>query len=229
MIESSITTNRMDTSNIFEKELDLRCQFNILTRPNGSVIYCEGETTVIAGIYGPVNCKMSKMLSDKAYIEMNYRPKAGVPSVQDRFYEDIIKNTCETALAGALYPRASVIITVQEMHDDGQLISCAINAACLACLDSGIDMRFIFASISCFLTKDGNLHLETPNSKNDIQAVFVFVFDSVKGDVIVSHTEGVYSIDNYKQGLKISREGSKQVFKFMEQEMARRMKQENTS
>ncbi|KAL3288553.1 hypothetical protein HHI36_002992 [Cryptolaemus montrouzieri] len=164
---------------------------------------------------------MAKVLTDRAYIEMNYRPKAGLPCVQDRFYEAILKNTCETALAASLFPRASVVITLQEMHDNGQLISCAINAACLACLDSGIDMRFMFAAMTCFLTNNGDLHLRTPEVKEDIDAIFVFVFDSVKKNVIVSHTEGTFKTENYKLALEKCREGSETVFKFMRKEITK--------
>lgn len=57
----------------------LSCKLNILSRPDGSVLYCEGETAVIAGIYGPVEARTQKLLTDKAGVECNYRPKAGLP------------------------------------------------------------------------------------------------------------------------------------------------------
>lgn len=160
--------------------------------------------------------------------------------VQDRFFEATLKNTCEAALAAALHPRSSIIITIQELHNNGQvstyiiwnsraflcystsltknvnlqLLSCALNAACLSCLDSNIDMKFLFASTTCFLTKDGTLQIRTPIKEN-IQAVFVFTFDSMNGRIVVSHTEGVYSVENYRLALEKCREQSKQVFMFM--------------
>lgn len=205
--------------------LELKCEFDTLTRPDGSILFCEGETTVLAGLYGPVECKGSKMLTDKALIEMNYRPKSGLPCVQDRFFEATLKNTCEAALAAALHPRSSIIITIQEMHNNGQLLSCAINAACLACLDSNIDMKFLFASTTCFLINDGSLQIETPPIKENIQAVFVFTFDSIKGDVVVSHTEGVFSVEKYKLALEKCREQSKYVFEFIKSKITNRITQ----
>lgn len=38
-----------------------------------------GDTTVMAGIYGPVEVKMKHVLIDKASVECCYRPKSGVP------------------------------------------------------------------------------------------------------------------------------------------------------
>ncbi|XP_044747287.1 exosome complex component RRP46 [Coccinella septempunctata] len=212
----------MENTTPNDEILELKCQFDTLTRPDGSVLFCEGETTVLAGVYGPVECKGSKLLTDKAFIEMNFRPKSGLPCVQDKFFEATLKTTCEAALAAALHPRSSIVITIQEMHNNGQLLSCAINATCLACLDSNIDMKFLFASTTCFLTTEGNLEMKTPK-KNYIQAIFVFTFDSMKGHLLVSHTEGVFSLENYKSALEKCREQSKHVFKFMKNQITRRI------
>ncbi|KAJ8966443.1 hypothetical protein NQ317_012684 [Molorchus minor] len=192
----------------------LSCKLGILSRPDGSAMFCEGETTVIAGIYGPVEVKMQKVINDKASVECSYRPKSGLPGIEDRLYESLIRNICETSLMASLYPRSAILITLQEMHDSGQLISCAINAACLACLQSGIDMKFMFGAVTCFLTKEEVISLMPPISKSDVKALFVFVFDNAAGRIIASHTEGSFSEEQYKEALNLGREESKNVFIF---------------
>lgn len=42
----------------------------------------------MAGIYGPVEVKMQKVLIDRASVECSYRPKAGVPG------ENLLKTFC---------------------------------------------------------------------------------------------------------------------------------------
>lgn len=98
-----------------------------------------------------------------------------------------------------------------------QLISCAINAACLACLDSGIDMRSMFAAVSCFLTDDEELTLVAPVNNKDIKATFIFVFDNCEGKIIASHTKGSFIMEHYIEALNLAREESTNIFEFFSQ------------
>lgn len=95
-----------------------------------------------------------------------------------------------------------------------QLISCAINAACLACLDSGIDMKFMFGAVTCFLSEDNEFHLIPPINDHNVRASFVFVFENVKGRILASHTEGCFSKEQYAEALNLSKEQSKNIFLF---------------
>ena len=45
-----------------------------------NVLYISGNTTVIAGIYGPVEAKPQKMIYDKASVEVSYCPIKGPTS-----------------------------------------------------------------------------------------------------------------------------------------------------
>ncbi|KAJ8925702.1 hypothetical protein NQ315_009549 [Exocentrus adspersus] len=190
------------------------CKLGVLSRPDASVIFCEGETVVMAGIYGPIEVKMQKMLIDKASVECNYRPKRGLPGVEDKLYESLIRNICDTALVTSLYPRSAILIALQEMHNSGQLISCAINAACLVCLESGIDMKFMFGAVTCFLTNQEELRLMPPISDSAVKASFVFVLDNVKERILASHTEGSFSMEQYEEAQDLSRKQIKNVFAF---------------
>jgi exosome complex component RRP46 len=60
-------------------ELKTSCRLHLLSRPDGSVLFSEGETTVMAGIYGPVESKGSKALVEKSCVEAHFRPKSGLP------------------------------------------------------------------------------------------------------------------------------------------------------
>ncbi|KAJ3637422.1 hypothetical protein MTP99_000882 [Tenebrio molitor] len=195
-------------------ELKTSCRLHLLSRPDGSVLFSEGETTVMAGIYGPVESKGSKALVEKSCVEAHFRPKSGLPGVKDRLHESVIRNVCEAAIAVSLYPRTSVVVVIQEMQNNGQLISCALNAACLAALDSGIDMKSMFGAVTCFLKRDETLVFIPPSSEDEIKAWFMFVFDSVEKDILASHTEGSFTVEQYRGALSISREESAKIFQF---------------
>lgn len=56
---------------------------------------------------------------NKAFIDVNYRPKRGLPGVGERYKEKILKNVCDTAIITSLYPKTQINIQLQEMDDNG--------------------------------------------------------------------------------------------------------------
>ncbi|KAF5274999.1 hypothetical protein FQA39_LY06936 [Lamprigera yunnana] len=190
-----------------ENSLSLRkinCRLGVLSRPDGSVLFTQGDTVILAGVYGPVEVKTQKMLINKASVEAFYQPKIGMPGIGDRLYESIIQNTCETSLLSTLYPRSSIVIVIQEMQDGGGIISCAVNACCFALLNSGIDMKFLVASATCALDENGVFHLDPDKLIiNKSKATFVFVFDNVAKRIIASHTSGSFNLAQYGEALEL--------------------------
>ncbi len=55
----------------------------------------------------------------------------------------------EGLVLGAMAPHSCVSIIVQEVHNDGALFSCGVNAMCLALLDAGVPMAGVVASVMC--------------------------------------------------------------------------------
>ncbi|XP_017785230.1 PREDICTED: exosome complex component RRP46 [Nicrophorus vespilloides] len=189
--------------------------FGNLTRPDGSTIYSQGKSTVIAGVYGPIDVKPQKMLIDRGSVETFFRPKSGLPGVGDRLYETIIRNICETALVSTLYPRSGIQVVIQEMQSGGELISCSVNAACLALLDSGIDMKFLIAAATCCLDQEGYLIVDpTELQQEKAKATFVFVFESSEGRIVASHTTGTFKLEQYEQALDLCKKGSAKIFEY---------------
>lgn len=68
---------------------------------------------------GPIEVKLHHLQIDKAHVEVHYRSKSGLPTIADRLREQIIRNTCESALMTVLYPRSSIFIQIHEMEDAG--------------------------------------------------------------------------------------------------------------
>lgn len=60
-----------------------------------------------------------------------------------------------------------------------QLLTCAVNSACLALLNSGVGMRHVVAAVGCAVDEVGNLLLEPSyNEVQNAKAMLYFVFDS---------------------------------------------------
>ncbi|XP_046401463.1 dolichol kinase-like [Ischnura elegans] len=174
-----------------------------------------GETAVTAAVYGPIEVKPNKLVIDRACVETIYRPKTGQARVADKTRENLIGNTCSSAILAALYPRTSVSIIIQEMHSAGGLMACAINAACLALIRSGIAMKFLIAAVSCAITKEDEILLD-PDLKNckDVKSELMFAFDNIDHRIVAVHSTGQFSDDQYKQALHLCAEASEKIFDF---------------
>uniref|UniRef100_A0AC11D5H7 Exosome component 5 n=1 Tax=Ovis aries TaxID=9940 RepID=A0AC11D5H7_SHEEP len=98
------------------------CEQNLLSRPDGSASFLQGDTSVLAGVYGPAEVKISKEIFNKATLEVILRPKTGLPGVAEKSRERLIRNTCEAVVLGALHPRTSITVVLQVVSDAGSLL-----------------------------------------------------------------------------------------------------------
>ncbi|KAM9047175.1 exosome complex component RRP46 isoform 1-T1 [Megaptera novaeangliae] len=97
------------------------CEQNLLSRPDGSASFLQGDTSVLAGVYGPAEVKVSKEIFNKATLEVTLRPKIGLPGVAEKSRERLIRNTCEAVVLGALHPRTSITVVLQVVSDAGSV------------------------------------------------------------------------------------------------------------
>ncbi|CAH2314243.1 exosome complex component RRP46 [Pelobates cultripes] len=100
---------------------EIGCELRVLSRSDGSAAFLHGDTSVLAGVYGPAEIKVSRELHDKATIEVILRPKVGLPAIQEKSQELLIRETCESVIIGALHPRSSITIILQIVSDAGSV------------------------------------------------------------------------------------------------------------
>lgn len=110
---------KSDKEDVVGELRPLKAELNILTRSDGSALFSQGNTMVLASVSGPVEVKLQNLNVDKTTIEVYFRPKSGLPSVEDRFKENFIEQTCSAALLTGLHPRTAYMIQLQEMEDNG--------------------------------------------------------------------------------------------------------------
>ncbi|KAH0512954.1 Exosome complex component RRP46 [Microtus ochrogaster] len=193
------------------------CEQNLLSRPDGSASFLQGDTSVLAGVYGPAEVKVSKEIFNKATLEVILRPKIGLPGVAEKSRERLIRNTCEAVVLGGLHPRTSITVVLQV------LLACCLNAACMALVDAGVPMRALFCGVSCALDSDGNLVLDpTTKQEKEARAILTFALDSVEQKLLMSTTKGLYSDAELQQCLAAAQAASQHIFRFYRESLQRR-------
>ncbi|KAL0610070.1 Exosome complex component RRP46 [Plecturocebus cupreus] len=199
------------------------CEQNLLSRPDGSASFLQGDTSVLAGVYGPADVKVSKEIFNKATLEVILRPKIGLPGITEKSRERLIRNTCEAVVLGTLHPRTSITVVLQVVSDAGSLLACCLNAACMALVDAGIPMRALFCGVTCALDSDGTLVLDpTSKQEKEARAVLTFALDNVERKLLMSSTKGLFSDAELQQCLAAAQAASQHVFRFYRESLQRR-------
>lgn len=80
-----------------------------------------GDTVVLVGMYGPADCKESKQDVRQAVVEVNFRPKIGIPGIAEKYMEQFVKSVSETVILRSLHPRSIFSIVVQIMQNQGSV------------------------------------------------------------------------------------------------------------
>lgn len=92
----------------------------------------------------------------------------------------------ENAVLTNLHPRTAVSIVQQVYENDGSLLATAINAACLALLDSAISMRHLVVAACCAVHPDGSILLDpTSDEEKVLFPSLPFYYIKIPVDIIM--------------------------------------------
>ena len=132
----------------------------VLSRADGSARFSHDKTEVLVAVYAPTEVKRAREQLDTATIEVIVRPRAGLPGPVERELEQLLISTLEPCLITALHPRTAVSIVVQITHDDGGLLSAALNGTCVALMHAGVPMRGMLTGCCIALMPSGDALLD---------------------------------------------------------------------
>ncbi|XP_052210519.1 exosome complex exonuclease RRP46 homolog [Diospyros lotus] len=211
----------------------LTCSRNVLNRAHGSASWSQGETKVLAAVYGPKAGTKKNENPLKACIDVTWKPKTGQIGKPEKEHEMILKRTLQSICLLTVNPNTTTSVIIQVVNDDGALLVCAINAACAALVDAGIPLKHLAVAICCCLTENGYVILD-PN-KHEEQKMKAFVYlvfpnsihavlpegslqvgkEPMEHGIITSVTHGVMSVENYLQCMERGRAACAKLSDFL--------------
>ncbi|KAJ1722817.1 exosome non-catalytic core subunit rrp46 [Coemansia erecta] len=191
-----------------------------LSRADGSAQFSTGSTSVVCGVYGPVDVKLFDEHLDRAHVEVKLRPDIGIPGPKDKWLESAILQTLEGNILAHLHPRTLVQINVQVRADGGSLDACAINAAILALVDAGVPLRLMVAAAACAVMPDGRIVVDPVAEEAEAaRSLHTFAFAEKglgegEGPVYVD-SRGVFGIEEYDACYGVCERAVGRVLAFM--------------
>ncbi|KFW75128.1 Exosome complex component RRP46, partial [Manacus vitellinus] len=153
-----------------------------------------GDTSVLAGLYGPAEAKLSKELPDRAALEVLLRPKVGLPGVLERSREQQLRQTCEAVVLGVLHPRTAITLVLQVLSDAGSV----------SFGGEGVveQLRVVGLGLA--------------------RAVLTFAIDSRERKVLMATTKGSCSVEEMQQCLVTAQRAADTIFQFYRDSLRRR-------
>lgn len=86
----------------------------ILNRADGSARFVQGNTSVLAAVYGPAPAKSARMEKpDGATVDVNFKPESGMASAVDAEREVLLRRSLEEVILRSRYPRSVVSVVIQ--------------------------------------------------------------------------------------------------------------------
>ena len=110
----------------------------IITKAQGSVYIEQGQTKIVAAVYGPkeVLKREDFSLKGKVMCEFKYMPFSRATTYSEprqTFEEKVISKTIAEAMEGVIilskFPKSEDLLSIQIIHDDGGTLSLAMTAA----------------------------------------------------------------------------------------------------
>jgi len=199
------------------------CEQRVLSQPDGSATFSQGRTSVMAAVYGPTEVRFAREQADRATVEVVFKPKVGVGGCAARGTEEVIRGICESVILTSLHPRTAFTIVIQEIHDEGAMLACCINAVCAALLDACVQLNFLFAAVACSVDDSGRVTVDA-DKKSELRSVSsaTFVFDAKDQNVLAMSADGNMTDDQLQICIAACQQASKSVFTLYRQIYAKR-------
>lgn len=140
----------------------IKCKLGVFEEPDGSAYLEQGNTKVLAAIYGPHQATNKRMDVNEVVINCQYsmatfstgerkrRPRGDRKSQEITLY---LKQALKAAIKTELYPRSQIDIYIEVLQADGANYAVALNAATLALVDAGICLVEYVVACTASLSK----------------------------------------------------------------------------
>ncbi|CAH1400987.1 unnamed protein product [Nezara viridula] len=193
----------------------MKCELNVLSKADGSAMLSQGNTVVLAALYGPLEVKHQKVQNDAIPVFVTYRSKSGRQGIYDKTIECIIQSSCEALIFAKPFCRHEISIVIQELQDSGSMLAAAINAACLAVINSGLEMSCLVAAVTCAVDGGNNFIIDPDkNVTEKAKIVITLGFENVKYNIVAAHVVGECSLEVYEKAVLICKSAVQHIFDY---------------
>ncbi|KAL5279061.1 EXOSC4 family protein [Megaselia abdita] len=205
----------------------IRCKLGVFEQPDGSAYLEQGNTKVLAAVFGPHQASQKKMNVDEVTVNCQYsmatfstgerknRPRG------DRKSTEITMNlqkTLSAAIKTELYPRSQIDVYIEVLQADGANFAVSLNAATLALVDAGICLKEYVCACTASLSKNNTpltdvSHLEEVSGGPTLTVAALPTSDKIA----FIDTSQRFHLSQLQVVVETAQEGCRQIQKIMDE------------
>eukprot|EP01132_Coremiostelium_polycephalum_P009880 gene9880-12121_t len=210
----------------------------VFNRADGSAYYEQGNTKIIAAVYGPREVTSGgggggggsggKALHDRAIVKCEFsmsnfsttdRRQKGKGDRSAVEISSLVKQAFESTIQTNLFPRSQIDIYIQVIQSDGGLKSAAINASTLALIDAGIPMRdFVCACTASCIDGVPVMDLNHIEERSGGPDLLISIHPQL-GGVISLNMDSKVPQDLFESVLELGVKGCQKIFNILSQQV----------
>ena len=206
----------------------ISCRVGVLSNAHGSAYYEQGNTKILAAVYGPMEAKKGKGLHDRAVVTCEYEMtpfcsgEHRVTGKGNRRSMEIslaLKQTFEEVILVQQFPGSMINIFVQVLQADGGTRCATINAISAACVTAGIPMKdmVVACAAGCI---DNTPILDLNYLEDSARGVDMPVAILPQTDkVVLMQMDYRVDLETYEMVLKLAVEGCHSIYSILLQEV----------
>merc|ERR1719281_644762 len=207
----------------------VQCKMGVFGQADGSAYLEQGNTMVLAAVYGPhdmsrdtrlrplhdrvvVNCQYSMAVFSTG--ERKNRPRGDRKSLE---MSQHLKQTFEATIKVELYPRSQIDIFVEVLQADGGNYCACVNAATLALIDAGIPLRDYVTACTASLVEDKPLvdisSLESTQGGPELTVAAL----PKTGEIVLLEMSQRFHIDHLDKVMEVALDGCKDIANILDE------------
>lgn len=239
MISYLVRTFRIDGRRSHELR-KIQCKLGVFSQADGSAYVEQGNTKVLAAVYGPheIRGSRSKLLQDKVLVNCQYsmatfstserkrRPRGDRKSQEMTMH---LQQTFNAAILTSLHPRSQIDIFVEVLQSDGGNYCASVNAATLAVIDAGIPMKdYVCACSASYLGDSPIVDINYLEESSGSPEITVAVLPKSE-QIVFLEMNGRLHEDNLSKVVDMAVKGCKDVYGVLDRTVREHVSQVGSS
>ncbi|KAH7817061.1 putative Exosome complex exonuclease RRP41 [Monocercomonoides exilis] len=199
----------------------ITCELGIYPSFDGSAVYTQGTTKILATVSGPKSSKLRSFeCRDKASVNTSFfmspfssldRKITGRYDKRSKEIGIAVNHVLESAILLEQMPRSVIEVNITSLEDDGATRCACINAAMLALVDAGVPLRgFVTACDAGFIEDTPFLDLTSDETNSGGAELSLAIMDGTE-EVLMLQSASQLPEEQLSKVMALALEGCNQI------------------